>query len=353
MASSEGTNMHELPNAKPDDGIALAAKLAFLQQARSYPDPTATVKTIETHWSWVFLTDQHAYKLKKPERYALLDLSTLSARKYYCEEELRLNRRLAGDVYLGIVPLCVNGNGTLELGGNGSPVDWLVKMRRLPAERMLDVAIDRNDLADEPVRAVARKLAEFYRAATPVSIAPADYLSGWERNIHANHDELRRPVFGLAPELVDSPCVAQLKFVREAPALLEARAREGRIIEAHGDLRPEHICLLEPEPVIIDCLEFNRDLRTLDAAADLAFLAQECERIGAPRVGEIVFDVYGSVTHDHPPATLISFYKSYWACLRAKLCVWHLTDPNCNDPAKWSRLAADYLLRAGRYARAL
>ena len=160
-------------------------------------------------------------------------------------------------------------------------------------------------------------------------------------------------MFGLRQELVEVPCSAQLRLLRQAPALLEQRAREGRIIEAHGDLRPEHICLLEPEPVIIDCLEFNRDLRTLDAAADLAFLAQECERLGAPRAGQIVFEVYSSVTHDRPPATLISFYKSYWACLRAKLCVWHLSDPNCRDPAKWSGLASDYLVRAGRYALTL
>ena len=115
----------------------------------------------------MFLTDQHAYKLKKPGRYAFLDVSTVSARKYYCEEELRLNRRLAGDVYLATVPLAVDCTGKLQLGGTGSPVDWLVQMRRLPAQRMLDVAIERKQIPDEPIRAVAQQLAKFYRASSP------------------------------------------------------------------------------------------------------------------------------------------------------------------------------------------
>ncbi len=311
------------------------------------------VTAVETHRSWVFLTDEYAYKLKKPGRYAFLDVSTVSARKYYCEEELRLNRRLAGDVYLATVPLCVDGTGKIQLGGAGSPVDWLVKMRRLPAQRMLDVAIDRRQIPDERIRAVARKLAAFYRTSAPVKIAPMDYRCGFERDIRASCGALSRSEFGLRREVVEAPCAAQLKLLSQAPALFDQRVQEGRIIEAHGDLRPEHVCLLEPEPVIIDCLEFSRELRTLDAAADLAFLAQECERLGAPRIGQIVFEIYREVTHDRPPAALISFYKSRWACLRAKLCVWHLTDPTCRDPAKWSRLAADYLRRAGRYAAEL
>ena len=342
--------MHGLPPANPDAEVALPAKVAFLKQPRSYPHPATEVKAVETHRSWVFLTDRYAYKLKKPGRHAFLDVSTVSARKYYCEEELRLNRRLAGDVYLATVPLSVDCAGKLELGGTGSTVDWLIKMRRLPAERMLDFAIERKKIPDEQIRAVAQKLAKFYRASAPVRIAPIDYRFGFERDIRASLGELSLPVFGLRQDWVEAPCTAQLKLLSQAPALFHQRAEEGRIIEAHGDLRPEHVCLLEPEPVIIDCLEFSRDLRTLDAAADLAFLAQECERLGAPRVGQIVFEVYSEVTHDRPPATLISFYKSWWACLRAKLCVWHLTDPTCRDPGKWSRLATEYLLRAGRYA---
>ena len=342
--------MQQLPIVNPDAEYALSAKVAFLKQPHAYAEATTEVKTVETHRSWVFLTDHYAYKLKKPVRYAFMDSSTVAARKYYCEEEVRLNRRLAGDVYLATVPLTMDRSGKLELNGMGLTVDWLVKMRRLPADRMLDIVIQSKQIQDRQTRAVAAKLAKFYQASAPVNITPIDSWSGFEREVRANLGELSRPVFGLRKDLVEAPCAAQLNLLKEAPAMFDERVREGRIIEGHGDLRPEHICLLEPEPVIIDCLEFNRELRTLDAAADLAFLAQECERFGAPQVGQIILDVYSEVTHDRPSAILLSFYKSFWACVRAKLCVWHLTDPICHDPGKWSQLARDYLVRAGNYA---
>ncbi|HXZ95988.1 MAG TPA: hypothetical protein VEG37_02930 [Burkholderiales bacterium] len=342
--------MQQLPIVNPDAEAALSAKVAFLKQAHVYREATSEVTTVETHRSWVFLTDHYAYKLKKPVRSAFMDSSTVDARKYYCEEEVRLNRRLAGDVYLATVPLTMDRAGKLELNGTGPAADWLVKMRRLPADRMLDIVIKSKQIQDSQTQAIAVKLARFYQASAPVSIAPIDYWSGFEREVRANLGELSRPVFGLRKELVEAPCAAQLNLLTEAPAMFDQRVREGRIIEGHGDLRPEHICLLEPEPVIIDCLEFNRELRTLDAAADLAFLAQECERFGAPQVGQIILEVYSQVTHDQPSAILLSFYKSFWACVRAKLCVWHLTDPICHEPEKWSKLATEYLARAGNYA---
>lgn len=350
MARTRGTSMHSPPQTNVDAEPALPAKVKFLQQPRSYPDPTTVVTTVETHRSWVFLTDRYAYKLKKPGYYGFLDARTVSARKYYCEEELRLNARFAGDVYLATLPLTVDRGGCMVLGGTGSIADWLIKMRRLPAARMLDTAIERNTLSPDQIRAVARKLAHLYSAATPVKFALGEYQVGFLRDVRANLDELGRPLFGLREDLIRAPCDAQIRFLNRNPESFEQRAREGRIIEAHDDLRPEHVCLLEPEPVIIDCLEFDRALRTLDAAAELAFLAQECERLGAPQVGQVVFAIYGEITHDRPPAKLLSFYKSYWACLRAKLCVWHLADPLCRDPDKWSRLATDYLIRARRYA---
>lgn len=350
MAPPEDSNTPELSAVNPAAEIALSAKIAFLKEPRHYPDPTTAVTALETHRSWVFLTDQHAYKLKKPGSYTYLDVSTIAARKYYCEEEIRLNARLAADVYLALVPLTADCAGKIELGGTGRVVDWLVKMRRLPADRMLDVVIERKQAPEEQIRGVAQKLAKFYRAAAPIAVAPDDYRNGFERDIRANLRELSRPLFGLRHDLVEVPCAAQLKFLNHASALFDRRTREGRIVEAHGDLRPEHVCLLEPEPVVIDCLEFSLTLRTLDAAADLAFLAQECERLGAPRVGQTAFAIYSEITRDDPPATLLRFYKSYWACLRAKLCAWHLTDPACRDPGKWSRLATNYLVRAQGYA---
>lgn len=353
-ARSAGTaGTHRRSNVIPDPAVTPAEKVAFLESPDSYPDATTPVQTVETHRSWVFLTERHAYKLKKPGLYPFLDASTVAARKYLCEEELRLNKRLAGEVYIAVVPLTAGRASRLELEGTGLIVDWLVKMQRLPAASMLDAKIRRHELPEEGICRTAQKLAHFYQGSPPLGITAAEYRFALECGISANRDELIRPIFGLHDDLVRAVCTIQLKFLTRALPLFEHRTCHGRVVEAHGDLRPEHVCLLDPEPVIIDCLEFSFQLRTLDAASELAFLDQECERLDAPRVGEIIFDIYREITRDRPTPPLLNFYKSYWACLRAKLCAWHLTDSSCREPDKWSRRASDYLRRAECYASSI
>jgi aminoglycoside phosphotransferase family enzyme len=311
----------------------------------AYPEHPERVEAVETHMSWVFLTDPYAYKLKKPVRYAFLDFSTIEARRRDCEEELRLNRRLAPEVYLGVVPLTIDIQGALQLNGPGKPVDWLVQMRRLPAEHMLDNRIRHHTVTVEQVRAIGRVLARFYQASPPLEIAPAEYRQRFEEDIRSNLAELSRPVFGLPIDLVTRVSTAQWALLEREPGLLDARLHAGWVIEAHGDLRPEHICVGEggEHPLIIDCLEFKREFRILDTADELAFLAMECERLGSPWVGPVLFDTYGRETGDRPPERLLRFYRSYRASLRAKLAIWHLQDPSVQDPRPWSRLAHDYL----------
>ncbi|HSK39559.1 MAG TPA: hypothetical protein VK943_07310, partial [Arenibaculum sp.] len=127
-----------MDSSETGDDVPLTAKVAFLRRATSYPDRPARVDVVETHMSWVFLTDRHVYKLKKPARSPVLDFSTVDAREANCEAEIRLNRRLAPRVYLGVVPLVVLDGGTLALAGPGRPVDWLVRMLRLPMRHRLD-----------------------------------------------------------------------------------------------------------------------------------------------------------------------------------------------------------------------
>jgi aminoglycoside phosphotransferase family enzyme len=141
---------------------------------------------------------------------------------------------------------------------------------------------------------------------------------------------------------VDPIIGSQLKSLAENSGLFDARVHEGRIIEAHGDLRPEHICL-EPQPVIIDCLEFNRDLRTLDVASELTFLSLECERLGAPEIGIFIFTRYREETGDSPGSQLLTFYRNYHACIRAKLAMLHLHDDGLHDRTKWIAKAQQYL----------
>lgn len=323
------------------DTPGIEEKINFLRRCEAYPDRTGSVATKETHMSWVFLTERYAYKLKKPVRHAFLDYSTIEARRRTCEEEVRLNRRLAGDVYCGIVPLTV-ADSEMRLGGGGEIVDWLVKMRRLPDARMLDHAIALKTVSKPDVRRIGVVLAEFYHDAARCDIRAAEYIRQIMDETCVNREELARPEYSLPLDLLDAATQAQLEFMARESRMLEQRVSAGRIVEAHGDLRPEHI-FLGPPPVIIDCLEFSRSLRTLDAASELSFLWLECERLGASDVGRMIFESYRDASGDDPPPAIMAFYKSCHACVRAKVAVWHINDHAIDHPAKWIERARQYL----------
>jgi aminoglycoside phosphotransferase family enzyme len=333
-------------------GPGYQAKVALLKQPATYPDNPQRVEVVQTHMSSVFLTQQHAYKLKRPVRYDFLDFSTLEAREKDCSEEVRLNRRLARDVYLEVVPLTLDTHGHIALGGRGEIIDWLVKMRRLPADRMLDYLIAHRTIQAADVRKVASVLARFYKTRPSIATSGESYRAEFEHDLSYNFRELAQPIYGLPDQLIDTVHNAQWHVLRCEPALFDRRAAEGRIIEGHGDLRPEHVCL-EPKPVIFDCLEFNRQFRIIDPADELSFLAMECERLGAVFVGRELFASYERLTHDAPPERLICFYKTYRACLRARLAIWHTHELEREDWPKWRDRANDYLRLAASYAQQL
>lgn len=317
-------------------------KVRFLTRPESYASPTTRVETVETHMAWVFLTDEHAFKLKKPVRYDYLDFSTVEARRHDCREEVRLNRRLAPDVYLGVCPLSIDEDGAMHVDGSGEVVDWLVKMRRLPADRMLDCAIEHQSVSQADIHKVGSRLARFYRNERPVELTPPEYRRRLLDEVHNNRRELSAKAFAMSDDVVDSVSRPQERFLAEHVPVLDGRVQAGRVVEAHGDLRPEHICL-EETPVVIDCLEFNRDFRLLDAASELAYLAMECERLGAHEVGRGVLDVCCRETGDDPPEPLLRFYMVFHACTRAKVALWHLKDDDVRQPDKWKTKARQYL----------
>ncbi len=322
----------------------LAAKVRFLRSPDSYPERPPRVHAVETHMSWVFLTDRFAYKLKKPIRYDVLDFSRMELRHRSCQRELRLNRRLAREVYLEVVPLTVDEGGELELDGSGGVVDWLVKMVRLPAGRMLDRVIAHGIVRPSDVEPVAMKLARFYQGAIPASVDGEGYRGHLWAGVQADLDELVRPVYRVSVDAVRRVAGTQFRYLDEASGVLDTRVREGRVVEGHGDLRPEHICLTEP-PAIIDCLEFSRDLRVLDPADELSFLALECDRLGAPEVGLWFFDRYREVTGDDPPSGLLRFYRRLRSLRRAKIAIWHLREAGIDRADGW-RARAEWYIRA-------
>lgn len=327
--------------------VSLESKVAFLRQPGAYAEQCFRVEAIETHMSRVFLTERHAWKLKKPVRYDYLDFSTLAARRYYCEEELRLNRRLAATTYLGVVPLGIDTIGHLSLG-HGAPIDWLVKMRRLPMQHMLDYSIRHGSASEEDMVALAMRMRRFYAACAPVPLDVARYRQRFIDDIARNGSELCTPAFGLPGAQVARVCQAQADFLQRHGAMLAQRLGDGRIVEGHGDLRPEHICL-RPELAVIDCLEFSRELRIVDAVDELGFLAMECTRLGAPQLGQRLLRAYSEAAGDEPPPALLHFYQSYRASLRARIAIRHLNEEKFRYSNEWRQRAMAYLDLAQHY----
>lgn len=330
-----------------EDRATTLEKVAFLSRADSYGPGVTDVEVRETHMSWLFLTGDRVYKMKKPVKYPYLDFGTLVAREANCRAETRLNRRLAPDVYLGVARLTLDQAGAFALDGAGETVDWLVVMRRLPEDRMLDNVIARGAVARRDIEAVADLLAGFYRRLDAVNTPVDEHIEGFVHHQRANRELLTDHHFGVAGSLADRVLDTLDEFLDAESGLISRRVREGRIVEGHGDLRPGHVCLTRP-PVVIDCLEFSRALRILDPFDELADLGMELERLDASWIAATLMERCTAALNDRPPERLMAFYKAYRACLRARLAIRHLLDVEVREPEKWPPLARTYLEIADR-----
>jgi aminoglycoside phosphotransferase family enzyme len=319
-----------------------ARALAFLARPDSYPDGPDSVTLIETHFAWVFLSRRFVYKLKKPLRFRALDLTTLAARRANCELEVALNRRLADGVYIGVVPLGARGEG-FALESSIDPVEWLVKMRRLPAERMLDRAARENTVRDEHTTRLVDRLCSYYERAARAPWTGAEYRGALAERIAQYGAELGALALPAeAGARLRALTAAQRRFVVERAALLDERIAAGRVVDAHGDLRPEHV-FLGDEVQIIDCLEFSAELRLLDTAEELAFLALELERLGCTALGARILRLYSRRGADPAPPELLAFYRSVRALVRALLAALHVVDAPAAAREHWHARAAWYL----------
>lgn len=319
--------------------VTLAEEVDFLAH-RAWP-PGAEL--IETHLSCVFLTHDRVYKLKKPVAVAFVDYRTLAARRRDCAAEVALNRALAPGVYLGTLPLRRAG-GELTLGDEGEIVDWLVVMRRLPTSDMLDDRIRRGAVCADRLDDLAERLTAFYAATRRAPRQPEAYrreLIGWAAEAR---DRLlahggRVPV-GLVGAVFDRQAAL-------AGSLPELDQRAGAVVDAHGDLRPEHV-VIDGAPLVIDRLTFDERLRELDPLVDLALLAVECERLGAGWVGERVARAWGRRSGDVLPDRAWALYRSLRASTRARLSIDHLDDAGA-DEVRWVAAATGYLRLAATH----
>jgi uncharacterized protein len=324
----------------------LQEKVEFLLNAESYPENTLKIESVQTHMSWIFLTEDYAYKLKKPVHFDFLKLDDLEARRVNAEQEVRLNQELAPGIYLGVVPLVWSEEKKLQIGKKnteGEIVDWLVKMKRYPHHLTLDHLIqEKGHINHSLLKKAAKNISQFYLWSVPIEISPEGYKSRLERYVRENFEALSQEKYGLDPNLVENIHHCQIEILSSSRELFYERVLKDKIIECHGDLRPEHVCLTKP-PIIVDRLEFSRELRSLDPVDELSYFAMECSFLGRPDIGETFMSLYSEMSFDHPHKELVKFYSSFRAALRSKISAWHLDDHRVLNKRKFIIKAQRYL----------
>lgn len=321
--------------------------LKSLLKPDAYPEAVTGVELVQTHVSYIFLTDRYAYKIKKPVDFGFLNFSTIDRRRFYCNEEVRLNRRLCPDIYEGVVELRETPAGA-AFHGNGTIIDYAVKMKRLPADRMLDKLVDAGTVTPAAMRKISSVIAEFHRTAL-MSPAIADYgrleriMFNWQENFEQiiPFENLTLPAH--ERELIRSWVAT---FAAEHGNIFQQRVDDGFIRECDGDIHLENICLDDGAVYIFDCIEFNERFRCCDTAADIAFLLMDLDYHGRHDLSDDVIDEYVSRTGDRGLLALVDFYKIYRAFVRGKVESFRLNDSGINPDDQ--ALAG---MRAARYFR--
>jgi hypothetical protein len=331
--------------------------IAALSDPRAYPVPCDRVELRQTPSSLVFLAGERVYKVKKAVDLGFLDFTTLARRLFYCEEEVRLNRRLAPGIYLGVVPIVRGPEGALRVGGNGGPaLEYAVEMQRLPEEGMLDRRLDAGGVGEATIDAMTGRLVAFHRgAATGPGVDEHGRPEAVAALVLANLDEAAR--FAGPPRILSAGMHRHLErsartFIEAHRGLLAGRAAAGRIREGHGDLHAGNICVTPEGIVIYDCIEFSQPLRCGDVARDLAFLVMDLEHRGHRESAAHVARRYAALTGDGDLETLLPFYKAHLACVRGKVNAIAAGDAEAAEPdrAEARRASLRYFALAGAYA---
>jgi uncharacterized protein len=338
--------------ARPLAGVE-SARIAALRRPECYPHAVAQVELIETHISWVLLAGDYAYKIKKPVDLGFLDFSKLAGRRFYCEEELRLNRRTAAELYLDVVPIVETPAGP-RIGGAGAAVEYALRMRRFPQEALADGMAGRGELRAGQIDAIASTVAEFHARVSPAAKG-TPYGSPEEvaAPALANFEQLGK----LVSDRAESARLGELRgWTREEGARLHAvfaaRKRDGFVRECHGDLHLGNIAFLQGRPVPFDCIEFNPGLRWIDVMSETAFLVMDLLEHKLDAAAWRLLNAYLEATGDYAGVRVLRYYLVYRAMVRAKIACLRERQARA-DPAAQGRAHRrfrDYLALAGSLA---
>jgi uncharacterized protein len=299
--------------------------IAALQNPALYPHPVDGFQVIETHISWVILTGPYAYKIKKPVDFGFLNFTELNARKHFCQEELRLNQRLAQDLYLEVLPIGGSADAP-QLDGSGPVIEYALKMRQFPQSQLLSDVQARGELSEAHIDALAKQIADFHAQtpAVPSShelCCPAAIVAPMRQNF-----EQIRPLLSDKADLQQLDALeawTEASFTRLEPLLAE-RASNGSIRECHGDIHLGNATLIDGQVVLFDCIEFNEPFRLIDIASDAAFLAMDLEDRGLKAHARRFVNAWLEHSGDYAALELLNFYKAYRALVRAKVALFSL-----------------------------
>ncbi len=329
---------------------------AAMSRPEFYPHRPEAITVVQTHISFIFIAGEEVYKVKKAVDFGFLDFTTLEKRKFYCDEELRLNRRLAPEAYLGVVPIVEDTAGRLALGGNGRIVEYAVRMKKLPQERMLGRLLAEGKVEPAVMDAIAGKLADFHRRAE--TGGRIDEIGGLE-TIRRNHEENFAQTADYVGVTIPTGRYAFIRayvrdFLNRQESLFHRRVAEHRIRDCHGDLHLEHICV-DNGITIFDCIEFNERFRFGDVAAEVAFLAMDLDYNGYGAWGESFAEAYIRHAEDPDIRRLLNFYRCYYAYVRGKVVGFRIKDPAIGEKERGEarETAARYFDLAYTYAARL
>jgi len=318
-----------------------------------YPDLPKKIQLIETHISLLFLTGSYVYKVKKPVDFGFLDFTTLEKRKYFCEQEVRLNRRLSPDIYLGVVKITRDGD-RVSFDGRGEVEEYAVKMKQIPEELLMDKLLDRGRVTPEMIKAVSEKLVRFYsEAETSELIKSFARPERVKQDTDENFEQTEKYIgVTISKDTFEEVQRRTNEFFRVRDKIFHLRIASDRIRDCHGDLRLEHI-FWGDEIAIFDCIEFNERFRYTDVTADIAFLAMDLDCHGREDLTGHLVRAYIEKSGDREITNILDFYKCYRAYVRGKVESFRLDDPNIPEEEKEGALkrARKYFELSHRYAQ--
>jgi aminoglycoside phosphotransferase family enzyme len=333
--------------------------ISSLQKAllnpKIYSDLPKEVKLIETHISLVFLTGHYVYKVKKPVDFGFLDFTSLEKRRHFCEQEVKLNRRLSPNIYLGVVEITCD-QGRFSFNGKGEVEEYAVKMKQIPEELLMDKLLAKGQVTPRMIEAVSEKLVGFYSSAeTNETIKSFGRPERVKQDTDENFEQTEKYVDTVIPKQMFEKIQSKTnEFFGTQKKLFHQRIASDRIRDCHGDLRLEHI-FWGDEISIFDCIEFNQRFRYTDVAADIAFLAMDLDYHGREDLSEHLIQAYIEKSGDQELLSMLDFYKCYRAYVRGKVESFRLDDPNIPKKEKKEALkrAQKYFDLAGRYTQKL